>query len=78
MWRKSLSKTSDQNCPGVDINRNFGYRWGGKFLFNFCLIKLKLSFQDFNMWFNDVLEESFARLPTKSILDLVGNLDYSF
>ncbi|XP_047136299.1 carboxypeptidase B isoform X1 [Hydra vulgaris] len=28
MWRKSRSKTTDQNCNGVDINRNFGYRWG--------------------------------------------------
>lgn len=29
MWRKSRSKTSDERCRGVDINRNFNYRWGG-------------------------------------------------
>jgi len=29
MWRKSRSKTSDNRCWGVDINRNFNYRWGG-------------------------------------------------
>ena len=28
MWRKSRSKTEEKQCPGVDINRNFGYRWG--------------------------------------------------
>jgi len=29
MWRKSRSQTSDERCRGVDINRNFNYRWGG-------------------------------------------------
>jgi len=29
LWRKSRSETSEGNCHGVDINRNFNYRWGG-------------------------------------------------
>ena len=30
MWRKSRSKTTNPRCRGVDINRNFDYRWGGE------------------------------------------------
>jgi len=29
MWRKSRSPTSSYSCVGVDLNRNFNYRWGG-------------------------------------------------
>lgn len=34
MWRKTRSKTGGRNlfgdeCKGVDLNRNFGYHWGG-------------------------------------------------
>jgi len=29
LWRKSRSRTLDSRCWGVDINRNFNYRWGG-------------------------------------------------
>lgn len=28
LWRKNRKK--GKNCAGVDLNRNFGYRWGGK------------------------------------------------
>lgn len=28
LWRKN--KRKGYNCMGVDLNRNFGYRWGGK------------------------------------------------
>eukprot|EP00112_Aurelia_sp_Birch-Aquarium-sp1_P006239 Seg1692.3 transcript_id=Seg1692.3/GoldUCD/mRNA.D3Y31 product="Carboxypeptidase A4" protein_id=Seg1692.3/GoldUCD/D3Y31 len=28
-WRKSRSKTREDDCPGVDLNRNFNFRWGG-------------------------------------------------
>jgi len=28
-WRKTRSKTTNSNCPGVDLNRNYGFRWGG-------------------------------------------------
>lgn len=28
-WRKNRSHSSNQ-CKGVDLNRNFGYKWGGK------------------------------------------------
>eukprot|EP00794_Sanderia_malayensis_P006296 gene6296-7018_t len=27
-WRKSRSPTRESNCPGVDLNRNFNFRWG--------------------------------------------------
>jgi len=30
LWRKNRRKVSSVNCSGVDLNRNFGYRWGGK------------------------------------------------
>lgn len=29
-WRKSRSVTDDKNCPGVDLNRNFIFKWGGR------------------------------------------------
>lgn len=29
MWRKNR-KRSASNCIGVDLNRNFGYKWGGQ------------------------------------------------
>lgn len=29
-WRKSRSETGLSYCKGVDLNRNYGYRWGGK------------------------------------------------
>jgi len=34
MWRKTRSRTGGRNlfgdeCKGVDLNRNFGYHWGG-------------------------------------------------
>jgi hypothetical protein len=28
MWRKTRSKTWRKGCFGVDLNRNFGYKWG--------------------------------------------------
>lgn len=30
LWRKNRRKVSSDSCSGVDLNRNFGYRWGGK------------------------------------------------
>ena len=34
MWRKNrnpeYSTSSDPDCIGVDLNRNFDYHWGGK------------------------------------------------
>ncbi|XP_012230102.1 carboxypeptidase B isoform X2 [Linepithema humile] len=30
LWRKNRRKASNVGCSGVDLNRNFGYRWGGK------------------------------------------------
>lgn len=30
LWRKSRSETSLPYCKGVDLNRNYGYKWGGK------------------------------------------------
>ena len=34
LWRKTRSRKSNVSkwCIGADANRNFGYRWGGKFL----------------------------------------------
>lgn len=29
LWRKNL-RSHGRQCPGVDLNRNFGYAWGGK------------------------------------------------
>lgn len=29
LWRKNMRQHGRQ-CPGVDLNRNFGYQWGGK------------------------------------------------
>ena len=28
-WRKNRSKNAGSNCIGVDLNRNWGYKWGG-------------------------------------------------
>lgn len=28
-WRKNRAN-GNQRCPGVDLNRNFGYKWGGQ------------------------------------------------
>lgn len=30
LWRKSRAATSSAQCRGVDLNRNYGYKWGGK------------------------------------------------
>ncbi len=31
MWRKNRAHYhNDSNCVGVDMNRNWGYMWGGK------------------------------------------------
>ncbi|XP_029671098.1 carboxypeptidase B-like isoform X2 [Formica exsecta] len=30
LWRKNRRKSGYAGCSGVDLNRNFGYRWGGK------------------------------------------------
>lgn len=30
LWRKNKRKAGHSGCFGVDLNRNFGYRWGGK------------------------------------------------
>lgn len=30
LWRKSRSKNTFPLCKGVDLNRNYGYKWGGK------------------------------------------------
>lgn len=30
LWRKNRARNSQSNCFGVDLNRNFGYKWGGK------------------------------------------------
>ena len=29
LWRKNM-RSHGRACPGVDLNRNFGYKWGGK------------------------------------------------
>ena len=29
-WRKTRSQNKGSRCRGVDLNRNFGYKWGGK------------------------------------------------
>lgn len=28
MWRKNRKATSNSRCPGIDLNRNYGYQWG--------------------------------------------------
>ncbi|XP_050711912.1 uncharacterized protein LOC126995989 isoform X4 [Eriocheir sinensis] len=30
LWRKNAAKASGSRCVGVDLNRNFGYEWGGE------------------------------------------------
>ena len=30
LWRKNRSHKERGTCAGVDLNRNFGYKWGGK------------------------------------------------
>eukprot|EP00090_Calanus_glacialis_P010672 TRINITY_DN19117_c1_g1_i1.p1 TRINITY_DN19117_c1_g1~~TRINITY_DN19117_c1_g1_i1.p1 ORF type:complete len:281 (-),score=64.59 TRINITY_DN19117_c1_g1_i1:14-856(-) len=30
LWRKNRSHSDRGKCAGVDLNRNFGYKWGGK------------------------------------------------
>lgn len=30
LWRKNRRRNGYGSCSGVDLNRNFGYRWGGK------------------------------------------------
>lgn len=29
LWRKNRRRSVGSLCTGVDLNRNFGYRWGG-------------------------------------------------
>ncbi|XP_064090897.1 carboxypeptidase B-like [Macrobrachium nipponense] len=29
MWRKNRALSTSSTCVGVDLNRNFGYQWGG-------------------------------------------------
>lgn len=30
LWRKNRNVSAGEKCGGVDLNRNFGYKWGGK------------------------------------------------
>lgn len=30
LWRKNRSPNANGHCMGVDLNRNYGYKWGGK------------------------------------------------
>lgn len=30
LWRKNRGGLATGRCAGVDLNRNFGYRWGGQ------------------------------------------------
>ncbi|XP_045120902.1 mast cell carboxypeptidase A-like [Portunus trituberculatus] len=30
LWRKNKAKGRSKRCTGVDLNRNFGYKWGGR------------------------------------------------
>ncbi|CAD7091291.1 unnamed protein product [Hermetia illucens] len=30
LWRKNRSRNPGSNCRGVDLNRNYGYMWGGE------------------------------------------------
>jgi len=30
MWRKNRAANNGTECMGVDLNRNFGYRFGGE------------------------------------------------
>ena len=30
LWRKNRAHSERGKCAGVDLNRNFGYKWGGK------------------------------------------------
>lgn len=30
LWRKNRGGTGRGRCAGVDLNRNFGYKWGGQ------------------------------------------------
>lgn len=39
MWRKNRANTTDANCKGVDLNRNFDVFFGGIFLL-IMLVKL--------------------------------------
>ena len=34
LWRKTRSTPRLGRCAGVDLNRNFGYKWGGKVIIN--------------------------------------------
>ena len=33
MWRKNRSRQYGSKCVGVDLNRNWGFRWGGESVF---------------------------------------------
>ena len=33
MWRKNRSRQHGWKCVGVDLNRNWGFHWGGESVF---------------------------------------------
>ena len=33
MWRKNRSRQYGSKCVGVDLNRNWGFHWGGESVF---------------------------------------------
>ena len=34
MWRKTRNANEGSRCIGTDPNRNFGYHWGGKGIYD--------------------------------------------
>lgn len=30
LWRKNKRRHTNRFCTGVDLNRNYGHKWGGK------------------------------------------------
>jgi murein tripeptide amidase MpaA len=39
LWRKNKRRSSNRFCTGVDLNRNYGHKWGGKLCHAYCAYK---------------------------------------
>ena len=84
-WRKNRGKNPGSNCIGVDLNRNWGYKWGGmgastnpcRYTIRKKVIILKSFFEetipDISFYFSDTYRGSkaFSEPETKAVRDFI-------